>query len=159
MNEATHILGVDPGTIIMGFGVVKKAGSKLRAIDYGIIKPNGNLSISERLKYIYQKINEVIKKNKLKIVVVEDIFFYKNFRSAVKIGEARSLVILAAANHGLEVVEYLPTKIKQAVVGNGRASKLQVQNMVKRILSLSELPLSDAADALAAAICHCHRMK
>ena len=95
----------------------------------------------------------------MNILVIEDIFFHKNFRSAAKIGEARSVAILAAANQNLEVIEYLPTEIKQSVTGNGRASKVQVQNMVKRILGLSEIPFSDAADALAAAICHCHKIK
>ncbi|OQX53142.1 MAG: crossover junction endodeoxyribonuclease RuvC [Candidatus Omnitrophica bacterium 4484_213] len=154
-----RILGIDPGTVITGFGVVEKKENKLRVIDYGIIKPKSRLSLVQRLKYIYKEINQIIKKNNLDILVIEDIFFHKNFRSAAKIGEARSVAILAAANQNLEVIEYLPTEIKQSVIGNGRASKVQVQNMVKRILGLSEIPFSDAADALAAAICHCHKAK
>jgi len=154
-----RILGIDPGTVITGFGVIEKKENKLRVIDYGIIKPKVRLSLVQRLKYIYEEINQIIKKNNLNILVIEDIFFHKNFRSAAKIGEARSVAILAAANQNLEVIEYLPTEIKQSVTGNGRASKVQVQNMVKRILGLSEIPFSDAADALAAAICHCHKIK
>ena len=154
-----RILGIDPGTVITGFGVIEKKKDKLKVIDYGIIRPKGKSTLAQRLKYIYQEITQIIEKSDLDIVIVEDIFFHKNFRSAAKIGEARSAAILAAANQDLEIVEYLPTEIKQSVTGNGRASKVQVQNMVKRILGLSELPFSDAADALATAICHCHRLK
>lgn len=158
-EEDVRILGIDPGTVITGFGVIEKKRDRLKVIDYGIIKPRAKSTLAQRLKYIYQEISQTIKKSNLDIVIIEDIFFHKNFRSAAKIGEARSVAILAAANQGLEIIEYLPTEIKQSVTGNGRASKVQVQNMVKRILCLSELPFSDAADALAAAICHCHRLK
>ncbi|MCK4859389.1 MAG: crossover junction endodeoxyribonuclease RuvC [Candidatus Omnitrophica bacterium] len=152
-----RILGIDPGTAITGFGIVEKKGSKLRFIDCGIIKPKTGLTLAQKLRYIYQEISRIIKNGNLDIAVVEDIFFYKNFRSAVKIGEARSIAILAAANQDLEVKEYLPTEIKQSITGNGRASKVQVQNMVKRLLGFSKTPFSDAADALAVAICYCHK--
>ncbi|RKY39978.1 MAG: crossover junction endodeoxyribonuclease RuvC [Candidatus Omnitrophota bacterium] len=154
-----RVLGIDPGTITTGFGIVENKKGELQVCEYGLIKTKKKSAPGERLNYIHQEVSKIIGRSKLDIMVIEDIFLHKNFRSAVRIGEARCSAILAALKQGLKIIEYLPTEIKQAVVGNGRASKIQVQSMVKRLLHLPVSPPADAADALAAAICHCYRQK
>lgn len=147
-------LGIDPGTRVMGYGVVEAIGSRLKHIENGAIFTKTDVHLSVRLKQIYDGLAEIIEKYRPDVLSIEDIFYAKNVKSALKLGHARGVAMLAGANAGLEVFEYTPTAIKSAVVGFGRADKVQVQQMVKILLNLPEPPQADAADALAAAICH-----
>ena len=149
-----RVLGIDPGTRVMGYGIVEGVGSRLKHIDNGAIFTNTDNPLPLRLKTLYDGISEVIEKYQPQVVSVEDIFFAKNAKSAMKLGHARGVSILAGVNRGLEVYEYSATAIKSAVVGYGRAEKGQVQQMVKILLNLPEIAQADASDALAAAICH-----
>lgn len=150
------ILGIDPGTATTGYGLIKKEKA-LELVDYGCIKTSKNLSSPERLKELYNQLDNLIKKYKPDIVAVEDIFFFKNLKTVIKVSEARGVILLAASRLNIPVVEYTPLQVKQAVVGYGRAEKMQVQKMVKVLLNLKEAPKSDdAADALAIAICCVH---
>ncbi len=153
------VLGIDPGIVTTGFGVVETDGTNLRPISYGIIDTTKAARFPNRLKKIYDALVDIMARERPDIVVIEEIFGGKNFKAAVRIGEARSLAILAAANHNIDVAEYSPARIKEAIVGHGRAAKLQVQRMVTHLLGLEEAPRQDAADALAAAICHIHTIK
>jgi crossover junction endodeoxyribonuclease RuvC len=149
------IIGVDPGTKITGYGIIKMEGNTYRALDYGCIKPPPNDKLSERYLIIYNGICELLERYKPQALVVETQYVNKNVQSAIKLGMARGVIIIAAKQKGIAVYEYYPTQPKLAVVGNGRASKAQVQGMVKALLSLVELPEpEDAADALSLAICH-----
>lgn len=152
-----RVLGIDPGTLTSGYGIVAEEDHKLFHVGSGGISPSANQPFPKRLKKIYEEIEKVIEKYRPQVVVVEDIFVSKNIKSALKLGHARGVVILAAMNAGLPVFEYAPLEVKQAVVGNGKADKKQVQMMVKTLLDLAKAPHpADAADALAAAICHIH---
>jgi len=153
------VLGVDPGTYTTGFGVVQMDGSALRLLDHGLISTSKGLKAPKRLKKMYDSLQEIMFKEKPDVVVIEDVFYGKNFRTALKIGEVRALAMLTAVNHNVDVVEYPPARIKEAVVGHGRAAKPQVQKMVATLLGLDKIPEQDAADALAAAICHCHTIR
>ncbi|MHC4788904.1 MAG: crossover junction endodeoxyribonuclease RuvC [Planctomycetota bacterium] len=153
-----RILGIDPGTQVCGYGVIEVDGAEARALDYGVVRGRAR-PLSERLKVIHEGLLEVIGRFEPDVAAIEGAFFGKNVRSALKIGEGRGVALLAAAASGLEVVEYAPAEVKKAVVGTGRAHKSQVQQMVRAILRLPELPSpDDAADALALAICHFHRL-
>ncbi|KKL85418.1 hypothetical protein LCGC14_1954940 [marine sediment metagenome] len=155
-----RILGIDPGTIITGYGVVEDNNGNLSLIDYGTITSGRKDSFPDRLKRIYDGLNEVIKKHKPGHVAVEKVFYGKSVKAAIKIGEGRGIAILCAASAGIPVFEYAPTVVKKAVVGSGSAQKVQVQEMVRVILNLPKCPEQfDASDALAIAICHCHRRK
>lgn len=157
-SEVMLIVGVDPGTAITGYGIVDYRGNKFQPVRYDCIKTSSKLPLSERLRLIYTEINEVLRSYKPEHFAVEALFFNKNTRTAMAVGQARGVVLLAAANRGLEVNEYTPLQVKQAVVGNGKAEKGQVQFMVKRLLNLPEVPRpDDVADALAVGICHAHR--
>ena len=149
-----RIIGIDPGTRIMGYGIVEGSGSRLIHIDNGAIFTSPKAPLADRLKDIYDGLSRVIEKYKPDAVSIEDIFYSRNVKSAIKLGHARGVGMLAGANKGLDIFEYEPTVIKSAVVGYGRAEKKQVQQMVKVLLNLPEVPQEDAADALAAAICH-----
>ena len=147
------ILGIDPGTATTGFGVIKK-NKELMLIDYGCIKTTTNFTTAERLKKLHDQLNSLIKKHKPDMVAVEDIFFFKNLKTAIKVSQARGVILLTAAKSKIPVYEYTPLQIKQAITSYGRAEKIQVQKMVKVLLNLKEIPKpDDAADALAAAIC------
>ena len=152
------ILGVDPGTIITGFGVIEARNGKLRVLDYNVVKNKGSRSMPMRLKVIYSALCDVIDHFHPDEFAIETAFYGKNAQSALKIGHARGVSILAAVNHEIPTTEYSPREVKKAVVGNGAASKEQVEFMVKSILKLREAPkFYDASDALAVAICHFHR--
>jgi len=157
------ILGIDPGTATTGFGIIKKLkirGEKLKVIDYGCIKTAANLSTAERLKRLSLELNLLIKKCKPDIVAVEDIFFFKNLKTAIKVSQARGVILLTAAKSKCIIEEFTPLQVKQAVACYGRADKTQVQKMVKTLLNLKQIPKSDdAADALAIAICCAHSIK
>ena len=138
----------------MGYGIVESTGNRLVHIDNGAIFTDTGEPLPARLKQIYDGLSEIIKKYEPQAVSIEDIFYSKNVKSAMKLGHARGVAILAGANFGLDIFEYSATAIKSAVVGYGRAEKSQVQQMVKVLLNLPEIPQADAADAIAAAICH-----
>jgi len=138
----------------MGYGIVESVGNRLKHIDNGAIFTKTEDPLHLRLKTLYDGITEVIEKYDPRVLSVEEVFFAKNVKSAMKLGHARGVGILAGANRGLDIFEYSATAIKSAVVGYGRAEKGQVQQMVKILLNLPEIPQADAADALAAAICH-----
>lgn len=155
-----RVLGIDPGTVTSGYGVVDGDGGSLKFVDAGGITTSAKLSFPERLKRIYDGLEEVMDAHRPEVVALESVFFAKNVQSALKLGHARGVAVLAAVNMGLPVYEYTALQIKQSVVGYGAAEKGQVQKMVKAILNLSVLPKPhDAADALAAAICHHHSAK
>ncbi len=152
-----RVLGIDPGTLTSGYGIVAEEDHKLFHVASGGISPSAKQPFPKRLKKIYEELEKVIDKYRPHVIVVEDLFVSKNIKSALKLGHARGVAILAAMNAGLPVFEYAPLEVKQSVVGNGKADKKQVQLMVKTLLELPKVPHpADAADALAAAICHIH---
>lgn len=151
------IFGIDPGFAIVGYGVVEYKGNKFRTIAHGVIKTQTKYTFPERLKIVYDELTILLKQHNPDYVAIEELFFNKNVKTAINVGQARGVQMLAAINQGAEVYEYTPLQIKQGVVGYGRAQKKQVQEMVKIILGLKETPKpDDAADALAVAICHAH---
>ena len=148
------ILGVDPGTINLGYGVVD-GEEEMHMVDYGVITLPSRLPMEERLRSLYSELSKIITKHKPSEVAIEEPFIGHNVKSAFAIGRAQAIAILAAVNQGLPVYYYSPAMVKQQITSYGRSDKQQVQEMVKVQLSLSELPQpSDAADALAVAICH-----
>jgi crossover junction endodeoxyribonuclease RuvC len=150
-----RILGVDPGTVTTGYGVIESRDDEITLIDYGVLTSPERSPIGERLSYLHSKLVEVILRCQPDAVAIEEPFVAKNARSALAIGRAQAVAILAAANSGIPSHEYTPTQVKQMVAGYGASAKEQVQEMVKLQLGLSEVPQpSDAADALAVAICH-----
>lgn len=154
------ILGVDPGTAIVGYGIIKKEGSNLEFLDYGCIRTEMDFSTAERLHFVKRDFQKIIKKYKPEQIGVEDLFFFKNLKTAIKVSQARGVILCTAAENKIPVFEYTPLQVKQAVSGYGRAEKKQVQKMVQLILKLKEIPKpDDAADALAVAICCAHTMK
>ncbi|MBI4789834.1 MAG: crossover junction endodeoxyribonuclease RuvC [Chloroflexi bacterium] len=151
------ILGVDPGTAITGYGVIQSDGRDLGLIDYGAITTPADWSLPQRLVRIYRELDALITQHRPTDAVVEKLFFSRNVRTALSVGQARGVALLAAAQHNLAIHEYTPLEVKQAVVGYGRAEKMQIQQMVKMLLQLDAIPQpDDAADALAIAICHAH---
>lgn len=154
-----RILGIDPGSQNTGYGVIVKEGNYLKQIVYGEIKPSRGVALSGALIEIYQRLSEVIKKEKPQAIALENIFYGKNVRSLIKQAQVRGVAIFSGADMDVPIFEYTPLEIKKAVVGYGRAEKRQVQTMVKAILKLPVLPPADAADALAVAICHANFMK
>ena len=154
------ILGIDPGLAIVGYGVIEYRGNKYKLLDYGCINTDSDIIIPERLKIIYEELSILIDKYNPDDVAMEELFFNKNVKTAIKVGQARGVEVLAAVNKGKNVYEYTPLQIKQSVAGYGRAEKRQVQEMVKLLLNLKEIPKpDDAADALAVAICHSSCLK
>ncbi len=147
------VLGIDPGYAITGWSVVESKGQDLRVIDYGCVYTEKDIEHKDRLYILYQEIEKIIKKYKPKVGVIEDIFFYKNVKTALKVGQARGVLILACVRNNLDVHEFTPLQVKQALIGYGRADKSQIQKMIKMILGLKEIPKpDDAADALAVAV-------
>ena len=137
----------------MGWGVISKTGAKFSLIDYGCLETSAEASLSDRLEMIFDGISKVIKKHKPDLAGIETLFFNTNAKTAVKVGEARGVVLLALKKSGVKVIDITPLQVKQAVAGYGRAEKAQVQKMVKALLNLKEIPRpDDAADALAVAI-------
>lgn len=154
------IIGVDPGTEVTGYGIIEIDGTSYRPIDYGCIRPPRTFKLSDRYLIIFNAIDELLEKYSPQTLAIETQYVAKNPQSAIKLGMARGIVVLAAKKRGLSVYEYSPSKAKLAVVGNGKASKQQVQGMVKMLLKLTVLPEpEDAADALALALCHAHSMR
>lgn len=152
-------LGIDPGTAICGYGLVKMAGSRLTAVEYGAILTSPKMRPQDRLKKIHTELTDIIRQYKPDVMGVEQLFFNRNVTTAIPVGQARGVVLLAAAENDLELVERTPLQIKQSVVGYGRATKDQIIYMVTKILHLPEPPKpDDVADALAVAICTTHCM-
>ncbi|MFW5981354.1 MAG: crossover junction endodeoxyribonuclease RuvC [bacterium] len=153
------ILGIDPGLAIVGYSLIEKNGNKFSVCDFGVIRTSADSDNSKRLLKIYNEINKLIQDYNPDEMAVEELFFNKNVKTAIKVGQARGVLLLAGAEANLLVAEYTPLQVKQAVVGYGRAAKRQVQEMVKALLNLKEIPKpDDAADALAVAICHGHSL-
>ena len=160
-SSATHagreiILGIDPGSLVTGWGVVEVRGNKLRCQSHGIIAVSATVGLADRLHEIYSALCAVIQQYQPTGMSLEKVFFSRNAQSALKLGQARGVALLAAAENRLHVAEYSAAEIKVAVVGYGRATKEQVQKMVGSLLVLRGRMRADAADALAAAICHIH---
>ena len=150
-------MGIDPGSRLTGFGVIEFCGDKASYIASGAIKSIDG-EFPERLKQIFRGVNDVVAEFRPDVVAVESVFVHKSAGSALKLGHARSAAICATFEHDVTVYEYAPRLIKQAIVGTGGATKEQVQHMVKAMLSLQGDPSADAADALAAALCHGHHI-
>lgn len=151
------VLGIDPGTAATGYGIVERTGSQLRALDYGCLETLSTQALPTRLLEIHRAITELILTHQPAQLGVERLFFNRNVMTAFAVGQARGVVLLAAAEHGLPVFEYGPHEVKMAVTGYGRADKSQVQRMVQMVLGMPTLPKpDDAADALAVAICLAH---
>ena len=149
------ILGIDPGIAIVGFGVIEKDNRGIRVIDYGVITTHKNTRTPVRLKQVYSGIMQLIEKYKPDAIALEELFFNNNVTTAINVAQARGVLLIAAANYTEQLYEYTPLQIKQALTGNGRAEKKQVQYMVKAILNLQSIPKpDDAADALAVALTH-----
>ena len=149
------ILGIDPGIAILGYGLVRYEANKFTVIDYGAITTNAGTPMSKRLTQIYGELTDIIERHKPDAFAVEELFFNKNIKTALTVGHARGVAVLAGCKAGINIYEYTPLQVKQAVVGYGRAEKQQIQQMVKILLNLREIPKpDDVADALAVAICH-----
>jgi crossover junction endodeoxyribonuclease RuvC len=151
----TLILGIDPGSIKTGFGVISHQGGRSEYVASGIIRLP-KLSMPERLKVIFDSVTEIVQQYSPDELSIEEVFMARDAKAAIKLGQARGVAIVACVNHSMPVYEYAAKSIKQAVVGTGSADKKQVQHMVKSLLKLPAAPKEDAADALAAALCHAH---
>lgn len=147
------ILGIDPGSRICGYGLIRARGNSLEYLASGVIRM-GTLTFPERLHTIFSDISDIITEHGPDVVAVEEVFMGKNASSALKLGQARGAAIVACTHYKLPVAEYAARRVKQALVGRGQADKKQVQEMVKSLLGLSKVPPEDAADALAIAVCH-----
>jgi crossover junction endodeoxyribonuclease RuvC len=155
-----RVLGIDPGTAITGYAVVEEMEGRLSLVAIGVVETPAKTPLPARLQSIYAGLQGVIAEHTPETAAVEELFFSRNTRTAMSVGEARGVVLLALADAGLPIVEYTPMQIKQAVTGYGSADKRQVQEMVRLLLSLPDIPRpDDAADAAAVAICCLHRFK
>jgi crossover junction endodeoxyribonuclease RuvC len=151
------ILGIDPGIAIMGYGVIRYEGNRFSPIKYGAVTTSPTSSMPERLSILYNETNLLIKEYKPDAFALEELFFNKNVKTALTVGHARGVILLSAYESHLNIFEYTPLQVKQAIVGYGRAEKMQVQQMVKVLLNLESIPKpDDVADALAIAMCHAH---
>jgi crossover junction endodeoxyribonuclease RuvC len=156
------VLGIDPGTAITGYGLVREEEERLVLVDYGVIMTPSGQPMPVRLQAIYHGLSSVIRQHQPQVAAVEELFFSRNVRTALSVGQARGVALLGLADAGLPIFEYKPLEVKQAIAGYGGADKLQVQHMVRMLLNLDEVPQpDDAADAIAVAVCHIHsaRMK
>lgn len=150
------VLGIDPGTAIMGYGVIEYRDSRHKPLAYGVLRTSKDQPAEARLERLFYGVNELLDKYCPEVMAVEELFFNRNVTTAITVGQARGVALLAASMKKIKVTEYTPLQVKQAVVGYGRAEKQQVQYMIQRILGLQEAPKpDDAADALAIAVCHC----
>ena len=151
------VLGVDPGTAITGYGLVREEEGGLTLVDYGVITTPAGQPLPERLQTIYSGLADVAGKHQPQQAAVEELFFSRNVRTALSVGHARGVALLALVDAGLAIYEYKPLEIKQAITGYGGADKQQVQEMVRLLLNLDHVPQpDDAADAVAIAVCHIH---
>ena len=154
------IIGIDPGLIQTGYGIINVNHNQTNLLDYGIIKPNSKDTLADRLLTIFNDVCEIIAKNNPHIFAIEDVFYGKNVKSALRLGQARGASMVAAASKNIPIYEYSARKVKQSITGNGNAHKAQVQFMVKAKLKMDHNPEPiDAADALAIALCHDHQFR
>lgn len=154
------ILGIDPGTARIGVGLVEYKNKKISVKNYDCLTTRLADTTAERLNDLFEQLTKFIKKHQPDAVAVEDLFFFKNVKTVIKVSQARGVILLAAKRQNLPVHEYTPLQVKQALTGYGRAEKRQIQQMVKTILGLKEIPRpDDAADALAVAVCCAHSLK
>ncbi len=152
---AITVIGIDPGSRNMGWGIVRETSGVLEFVDCGVVRPNAKLEFAERLSILFHDLHAIIARHKPQEAAVEQVFTAKNAATALKLGQARGVAVAACAAHGLMVRDYQPTEIKKALVGVGRAEKEQVAFMVGRFLNIKQQGLAlDATDALAVAICH-----
>ena len=156
MSKTRRILGIDTSLRSSGIGIVEMTGNRLSAVDYETVKVSSKASLSECLRSLHNAIDAAIERTHPDAAAIEGVFYCKNFKTAFVLGEARGVAIHACACRKLEVYEYAPRKVKQAIVGFGGASKKQIQEMITRLLALESAPREDEADALAIAICHLH---
>ena len=158
-RKSQIILGIDPGLADTGFGVVEKQGSKLKMVDFGCIKTKAKDAMENRLAEIYQALKKLIQKYNPALIAVEKLFFCKNAKTALAVGQARGIIILVAGQNQVRIEELTPLQIKLALTGYGKADKKQIQQMVKVVLGLKQIPKpDDAADALGIAICCAHSL-
>jgi len=151
----TKILGIDPGTGIMGWGLIEKNNNKIIPLKYGCIRTQANENQSKRLAHIFKSLTEIIEKNSPDEMAVEELFFFKNQKTVISVAEARGVAIVCGILNKIPVFEYTPLQVKQAITGYGRADKKQMQEMVRITCNLKTCPKpDDAADALAVALCH-----
>ncbi len=153
-QNVQRIIGIDPGSRITGYGVIDSGYGRLAFVACGVIKTSVRFPLANRLNEIFEGINEVIQLHDPEVAAVEDVFMASNASSALKLGQARGAAVVAAMQNGLGVYDYSAKKVKRAVVGYGQAEKGQVQHVIRMLLNLSATPSSDAADALAVAVCH-----
>lgn len=154
------IIGIDPGIAIIGWAVISEEKRGIKTYGYGYIKTPKELSVSERLQIVANDLQKIIKKYKPTEAAIEQLFFFKNQKTIIKVSEARGAILLMVEGEGIKIAEYTPLEVKQAITGYGRAEKKQIQIMVKQILNLKEDPKpDDVADALAIAICHLNSRK
>lgn len=152
-----RVIGIDPGTAITGWGVVEGAGDNLQMVAAGVITTASDMPLPERLQIIYRDLTGIVAEWQPDSAAIEELFFSKNAKTALAVGHGRGAAMLALANANLPITEYKPLEVKQAITGYGGADKRQMQQMVKLLLSLDDIPRpDDAADALAVAICHLH---
>ena len=152
-----RILGIDPGFAIVGWGVIEYEASRFRVVGYGSIQTPAGMKLEDRLAAVYKELVEIIDKFTPDAMAVEELFFNTNLKTGIKVAQARGVILLAAVNKGIELAEYTPLQVKQAVTGYGRAEKNQVITMVTMLLGLAKPPKpDDTADALAIAVCHAH---
>ncbi len=154
------VIGIDPGLAIIGFGVIRKEENNIIPVSYGCIRTSPEKQIPERLLNIYTEINLLFEKYAPDAIAVEKLFFTKNVTNAMSVSEARGVILLASQQKNIPVFEYTPNQVKQAVTGSGRADKRQMQEMMKVLLRLNDIPQpDDAADALSIALCHIYIMR
>ena len=155
-----RILGIDPGFAITGYSIIDYIGNKFKLIDSGAVLTKAGVSFPLRLTKLYDDLNMIIEQYKPDAISVEELFFNQNTKTAIQVAEARGVILVVGCKQNIPTYEYTPLQIKQAVVGYGRADKIQVQKMVKSILKVETLPkLDDTTDSMAAAICHAHSAK
>ena len=152
-----RVLGIDPGSRVLGYGVVEQQGNSLRALDHGTVAPGGNMALEKRLHLIFQGVTAVIESARPEAVAIEGLFSHRNARSALVLGHARGVALLCAARAGLEVFEYAPAEVKKAIGAGGAAEKEQVSKLVRGFLGIAHIEKADASDALAIAVCHLNR--
>ena len=154
-----RVAGIDPGTRVVGYGIVETQGNAIRPVAFGVVRPKLSLPYEQRLAAIFEGLRDILDRHSPEVAAIEEAFYGQSITSAFRMGEGRGVAIVAASIGNRPLFQYTPAEVKKAVVGNGRAHKSQVQEMVRVLLGMAEVPEpEDAADALAVAICHCNRL-
>lgn len=155
------VLGIDPGSVKMGWGVVSSGTRTLQCVEYGVVRMKSETPLVERLLYIHERLNEIVSRHKPEAVAVESLFqpVHTNFASVMTLGQARGAALMTVAKAGCKVYEYSPAEVKKAVTGQGRAEKAQVREMLRALLRIPDVPAEDASDALGVAVCHAFRLQ